>query len=416
MASSCSRRRFPAEKRSSGARSDSDAVRALVLAADQHVVRRDDDLRSIIAGYHWFADWSRDAMIALPGLCLATGRFEDARRILRVFAGAVDRGMLPNRFPEHGEAPEYNTVDATLWFFVAILRYLDATGDLELAREVLLPVLREIVRWHDRGTRYGIRVDSDGLLASGVPGAQLTWMDARVGGRPVTPRHGKPVEVQALWANALAILAEIESRVGEPDRAEALEARFHRVVRAFHEAFWNPVSGCLHDVVGDGWTDPSIRPNQVIALGLPFPVLDRERARSILGVVERELLTPVGLRSLAPGHPDYCPRYEGPPWQRDAAYHQGTVWPWLLGPWATATQRAFGDAGRRRAHAHLERFLDHLREAGVGTVSEIFDGDPPHAPRGAIAQGWSIGELLRVLTAEPTEARPCRRPEPARPA
>ena len=377
-----------------------DAVRHLVLAADQLLVRRGADLATVIAGYHWFADWGRDTMIALPGLCLATGRFEDARRILVAFAGTVDRGMLPNRFPDHGEAPEYNTVDATLWFFVAIRRYLEATGDVELAREVLLPVLRDIVAWHDQGTRYGIRVDSDGLLASGVPGAQLTWMDARVGDRPVTPRHGKPVEIQALWANALAILAEIESRVGEADRAEALEARFHRVVSAFHEAFWNPDTGCLHDVVGDGWADPSIRPNQVIALGLPFAVLDRERARSILGVVDGELLTPVGLRTLSPTEPGYHPRYEGTPRQRDGAYHQGTVWPWLLGPWATAAERAFGDDGRTRARAHLGRFLDHLREAGVGTMSEIFDAEPPHAPRGAIAQAWSVGELLRVLTAQ----------------
>ncbi len=377
-----------------------DAVSHLMLAADQLVVRRGADLSTVIAGYHWFADWGRDTMIALPGLCLATGRFDDARRILLAFAGTVDRGMLPNRFPDHGEAPEYNTVDATLWFFVAIRRYIQATGDLEIAREVLLPVLRDIVAWHDRGTRYGIRVDDDGLLASGVPGVQLTWMDARIGDQPVTPRHCKPVEIQALWANALAILAELERRVGEPTRAEVLERRFRQVVRAFGRAFWNPAAGCLFDVVGGGWVDPSIRPNQVIAISLPYPMVGYGRARAVLGVVDRELLTPVGLRSLEPGHPDYCSRYEGPPWRRDGAYHQGTVWPWLLGPWATAMERAYGDDGRRRARAHLERFLAHLGEAGVGTVSEIFDGDPPHTPRGAIAQAWSVGELLRVLLGE----------------
>jgi predicted glycogen debranching enzyme len=375
-----------------------DLVRTLALAADQLIVRRGSNLRTIVAGYHWFTDWGRDTMIALPGLCLATGRYDDARRILRAFAASVDRGMLPNRFSDSGEEPEYNTVDATLWLFVAAHGYFQATDDLELIREELLPVLRDIIRWHDRGTRYGIRVDDDGLLLSGEPGVQLTWMDAKIGDWVVTPRHGKAVEVNALWHNALAILADFEEVCGNPGAAGILRRRTERVRRAFAQTFWDNGIGCLSDVVGeDGAVDASIRPNQIFALSMPHPLLSKTRARRVLGVVEAHLLTPFGLRSLSRGDPAYRPNYAGDSQSRDSAYHQGTVWSWLLGPYITALVRYRGDDGRVQARRIIESFERHLGEACLGSVSEIFDGDPPHAPRGAVAQAWSVAELLRAL-------------------
>jgi len=371
--------------------------RALTLAADQFLVRRGPALRTVIAGYHWFGDWGRDTMIALPGLCLVTGRHEEARGILRAFAAVVDQGMLPNRFPDRGETPEYNAVDASLWFFVAVHLYLAASGDDALARDEMLPRLEQILAWHRRGTRHGIRQDADGLLASGAPGLQLTWMDAKVGERVVTPRWGKPVEVQALWHNALAILAALYERYSRPAAASALRAEAARVRRRFVELFWNEPAGCLHDVVEPGGAaDASLRPNQLLALSLPFPLLEGARAESILRVVERRLLTPVGLRTLSPDDPRYCPRYGGGPGERDAAYHQGTVWSWLLGPYLTALVRVRGEAGREQAREVLARFAAHLGEAGVGSISEIFDAEPPHAPRGCIAQAWSVAEVLRA--------------------
>ncbi len=382
-------------------------ARALALAADQFVVRRGSGLRTVIAGYHWFGDWGRDTMIALPGLCLATGRFEDARGILRAFAASVDRGMLPNRFPDRGEAPEYNTVDATLWFFVAIHKYLQATEDTTLVRDELLPVLRDILAWHERGTRYGIQADSDGLLLAGESGVQLTWMDAKVGDHVVTPRHGKPVEVNALWINALRILADLETRFGDESKGTALRSRFEPLALRFEAAFWNEAAGCLYDVVpgaspvrgealGAAAPDASIRPNQIFALSLPYPLLSRARALRVLDVVERRLLTPVGLRSLDPGDPMYRPRYEGDVWSRDTAYHQGTVWSWLLGPFITALVRYRGEEGRRQAVRLWEEAHCQLSAGLVGSVAEIYDAEPPHAPRGAAAQAWGVAELLRA--------------------
>jgi predicted glycogen debranching enzyme len=374
-------------------------ARRLALAADQFLVRRGEGW-TVIAGYPWFADWGRDAMIALPGLCLATRRFDEAKGILRSFAAAVDRGMLPNRFPDDGEPPEYNTADATLWFFVAAWRYLEATGDEEFVETELLPVLDEILSWHGRGTRYGIGVDRDGLLGAGEPGMQLTWMDARVGERVVTPRTGKPIEIQALWINALRIAASFHQRFGRGARARVLDRLADAAAARLDELFWSDTRRALADVVAGepagGRADFALRPNQLYALALPWPSLGPERARVALRTVELSLLTPRGLRTLAPSDPEFRPRYEGGPEERDGAYHQGTVWPFLLGVYVCALLRFRNSAGQAAARTLLDRFAAHLEEAGIGTVSEIFDAEPPHAPRGAVAQAWSVAELLRA--------------------
>ncbi len=374
-----------------------DTVSALALAADAFIVRRGENLRTVIAGYPWFSDWGRDTMIALPGVCLATGRYDDAKKILRAFARSVDAGMLPNRFPDSGEAPEYNTVDATLWFFVTAHRYLEASGDEEFVLGELLPVFEEIVAWHERGTRYGIKVDDDGLLRAGSPGAQLTWMDAKIGDWVVTPRHGKPVEIQALWYNALCVLADLRKRAGSLAESASLLARAKQVKERFVEVFWNAEASCLFDVVDGDRRDASVRPNQVFALALPYPLLPKDKARLVLAVIEQKLLTPYGLRSLAPDDPAYRGRYEGDPASRDAAYHQGTVWSWLLGPYADALVKTNGAVGKPKARKVIEGLTPHLLEAGLGSISEIFDGDAPHAPRGCPAQAWSVGEALRVF-------------------
>ena len=370
--------------------------RSLALAADAFIVRRGEDLRTVIAGYPWFTDWGRDTMIALPGLCLATGRHEDAKKILRAFAGGVDEGLVPNRFPDAGGPAEYNTADASLWFFVAAHRYLEATGDAGFVQNELLSVFEEIVEWHVRGTKFGIRVDDDGLLRAGSPGTQLTWMDARVGEWVVTPRWGKPVEIQALWFNALMILADLEKKAGRTAKAAELGQRAKQIQSRFVATFWNEDAGCLFDVVDGDRRDASIRPNQIFALSLPFPLLPKEKAKSVLKVVEEKLLTPYGLRSLAPDDPAYRGRYAGGPGERDAAYHQGTVWSWLLGPYAEAVVRTLGATGKSKARRAVEAIAPHLQEAGLGTISEIFDGDAPHAPRGCPAQAWSVGEVLRI--------------------
>jgi predicted glycogen debranching enzyme len=385
-----------------------DWIRQLVLAADQFVVERRDASggplgHTVIAGYPWFADWGRDTMIALPGLALATGRTEIAASVLRTFARFVSEGMLPNRFPDAGDAPEYNTVDATLWYFVAVGEYWRRTRDHALVAE-LYPVLRDIADWHRRGTRYGIAVDpEDGLLRAGEPGVQLTWMDAKVGDWVVTPRIGKPVEINALWFNAIATLRELALALERTDEAGAFMAEAERIARSFNHRFWNAAGHCLYDVIdgpdgpaGDDGRrrDATLRPNQVLAVSLPHALLDAERSRSVVDACLATLWTPVGLRSLAPGDSAYTPRYHGGPVQRDGAYHQGTVWSWLAGPFALAHYRAYGDA--TRARRLLESTADHLREACLGQVSEIFDGDAPHAPRGCFAQAWGVAEILRA--------------------
>jgi predicted glycogen debranching enzyme len=375
--------------------------RTLVLAADQFIVRRGAGRRTVIAGYHWFTDWGRDTMISLPGLCLAIGRFEDARQILLAFAESVSEGMLPNRFPDGGEAPEYNTVDATLWFFVAAQQYLDSSADEPFVRDTLLAVLRDIVAWHQRGTRHNIHEDSDGLLIAGAAGDQLTWMDARVGDEAITPRHGKPVEINALWYNALSILSGFERRWGLGATAQRLDAKAAGALLRFRELFWNETAGCLYDVVDGDARDASLRPNQLFALSLPHPLLEGAQAESVLATVEAKLLTTVGLRTLSPDDPRFLPTYTGPPWQRDRAYHQGTVWPWLLGPFVTALIRVRGAAGIAQAQKILSALEPHLNDVCAGGLAEIYDGAPPHAPRGCISQAWSVAEALRCLRALP---------------
>jgi predicted glycogen debranching enzyme len=374
-------------------------IGTLTTAADQFIVAREQG-KTVIAGYHWFADWGRDTMIALPGLALATGRAEVARSILREFANHVDQGMLPNRFPDAGETPEYNTVDATLWYFEAVRALLQQTNDYEFVREHLYDVLKDIIEWHIRGTRYRIHVDDDGLLYSGEPGVQLTWMDAKVGDWVVTPRHGKPVEIQALWYNALRVMEHLAREFGDAAAAKQFADMAQQAHDSFNKLFWNSELGCLYDVINGASLDSSIRPNQVIALSLTNSMVPAERARSILAVVERELLTPRGLRTLSANDPNYIGEYKGDPRSRDGAYHQGTVWPWLMGSYITAYTRTFGDpAGREFANKWFAGFEEHLREACLGQVSEIFDGDAPHRPRGCVAQAWSVSELLRSAAA-----------------
>ncbi len=363
-------------------------------AADAYLVRRGNG-KTIVAGYPWFTDWGRDTFIAMRGLCLATGRLDDARAILLEWAGAVSEGMLPNRFPDRGEKPEFNAVDAALWYVVAVHELLAAGRVTVRERQTLVDAVEAILAGYSAGTRYRIHVDDDGLLAAGEPGVQLTWMDAKVGDWVVTPRIGKPVEVQALWLNALCIGS------GFSERWAALHARARR---AFAARFWDEARGHLADVADvdhrPGTVDWTFRPNQIFAVGgLPFAVLEGERARRVVDAVEARLVTPLGLRSLAPGEPGYTPRYQGGPRERDAAYHQGTAWPWLTGGFVEAWVRVRGGTPAARAEARgrfLEPLLAHLDDAGLGHLPEIADGDPPHAPRGCPFQAWSVGEALRL--------------------
>jgi predicted glycogen debranching enzyme len=391
----------------------------LALAADQFLIRKGEQGHSVIAGYPWFTDWGRDTMIALPGLTLSTGRTDVARSILQTYAGSANQGMIPNRFPDRSEEPEFNTVDATLWMFVAAWRYLQATEDMEFARRTLLPFFAEVIAWHRKGTHYGIHVTEDGLLTAGEPGVQLTWMDAKVGDWVVTPRQGKPVEINALWYNALRIAAEVARRVGETGENAELAREWDGLAdacrRSFRRRFWGAAHGYLADVVDgpDLEADFSLRPNQLLAISLPYPLLEGEEARRILDAVTGSLLTPYGLRTLDPHDPRYAGRYSGNQWQRDAAYHQGTVWPWLMGPYLDAFLRAKGHSEEAKATARelLRPLMEHLGEAGLGSLSEIFDGDSPHTPQGCYAQAWSVAEVLRIwLATAPSEAvRPALR-------
>lgn len=373
-------------------------IRQLLLAADQFVVRRDDDLKTVIAGYHWFADWSRDTMIALPGLCLVTNRLEDAKKILLAFAAYVSNGMLPNRFPDQaGQAMEYNNADGTLWYFIAVMRYLDAGGDKKFVWKHILPVLGDIIRWHYNGTRYGIRVTEDELLSAGEEGIQLTWMDAKAGDWVVTPRTGKAVEINALWYNALRIYSKLLKQSGNKKDAKVYRAKAKLTKQHFIASFLNESLQYLNDVVNEQAADTSFRPNQLFALALYFPLIRKENAKKILEAVQAKLLTPYGLRSLSADDVHYAGKYEGGVLLRDGAYHQGTVWSWLIGTYIDALFNCYGKEARPAAQQAVNQLVSHLNEAGIGSISEIFDGDEPHTPRGCIAQAWSVAELLRAI-------------------
>jgi predicted glycogen debranching enzyme len=380
----------------------------LVLAADRFIITpgtrqadatrahaAGDEARSVIAGYHWFTDWGRDTMISLEGLTLTTGRHVEAGYILRTFGHYVRDGLIPNLFPEGEQEGLYHTADATLWFFHAIDRYLDHTGDRATLR-LLLPTLIDIVEHHLRGTRFGIGVDpKDDLLRQGEEGYQLTWMDAKVGDWVVTPRRGKAVELNALWYNALRLMARWVGEERGEEAARSFAEYAERARDSFNRRFWYEQGGYLYDVIdGEQGDDPSFRPNQVFSVSLPHPVLDRSRWASVVKAVHDRLLTPVGLRSLAPGHPDYKDTYYGDLRSRDAAYHQGTVWAWLIGPFVDAWLKVHPEdrAGARRL---LDGLSEHLGDACVGSISEIFDAEPPFTPRGCVAQAWSVAEVLR---------------------
>ena len=400
----------------------------LVLAADQFIItpagRTDetarahaygDEVRTVIAGYHWFTDWGRDTMISLEGLTLVTGRHVEAGYILRTFAHYVRDGLIPNMFPEREKEGLYHTADATLWFFHAVQRYIDYTRD-RLTLSLLYPALQQIVECHIRGTRFGIRVDErDGLLTQGAEGFQLTWMDAKVDGWVVTPRRGKAVEINALWFNALKLMEGWAGEFG--GKPSEYRERADRVQRSFNDRFWDPERGYLFDLIDvdgfPGTSDAKCRPNQVLAISLPHPVLAPERWQPVMGAVREQLLTPVGLRSLAPGDRDYKARYFGDLRARDAAYHQGTVWGWLVGPFVDAWLKVYPDdvPGARRA---IDGFIAHLDDGCVGSVSEVFDAETPYTQRGCIAQAWSVAELLRVWIKlaeyRPPRMRPAERP------
>jgi predicted glycogen debranching enzyme len=381
----------------------------LVLAADSFIITpvgrvadivrahaEGDEMRTVIAGYHWFTDWGRDAMISLEGLTLATGRVAEGKWILRAFAHYVRDGLIPNMFPEGDCEGLYHTADATLWFFHALARYVEYTGD-RATLTLILPKLQEIVRRHLEGTRFGIKADPrDGLLSQGAEGYQLTWMDAKVGDWVVTPRRGKAVEINALWYNALSLLTQWLRDARHPE-ADEIAGHAELTRQSFNRRFWNESRGCLYDVVdGENGDDASFRPNQIFAVSLPHPVLDRQYWRPVVDAVEQKLLTPFGLRSLAPDEPDFKSRYFGDLRARDAAYHQGTVWAWLIGPFIDAWLKVHPDK-RETARGLLAGFETVVAEAGIGSISEIFDAEPPFTPRGCMAQAWSVAEVLRCL-------------------
>jgi predicted glycogen debranching enzyme len=356
--------------------------------------------QTVIAGYPWFTDWGRDTFVSLPGLCLVTGRWETAWHTIESFAAHISQGMIPNRFPDIGEQPEYNTIDASLWFVHAIDRYLAYSKDAARVRAVAWPAVKHIIDGYRQGTRYHIHMDEDGLIAGGVPGVQLTWMDAKIGDWVVTPRHGKPIEIQALWARALEIGARLATEFGEPAYAVRCREDRRQAVASFRAKFWNEAGGFLYDVIdGPKGNDASIRPNQIYAISLCDDLVTNEQARQILQIVEEHLLTPVGLRTLSPKDSRYRPRYEGAVVERDGAYHQGTVWPYLLGPFVTAWLKVNGknSAKRAAARAFLNGLEGHLHDACLGQVSEIFDAETPHYARGCFAQAWSVAEPLRAL-------------------
>ncbi len=380
--------------------SDEQTLARLARAADQFIVRRRDGMHTVLAGYPWFGDWGRDTMIALPGLCLSTGRSGEALSILLAFSQAMSKGMIPNRFPDAGEVPDYNTIDATLWFFHAVDRYLAFNSDDCAAMQTLYPALRDSLEWHWKGTRFGIKADEeDGLLAGGDAHTQLTWMDAKIADTAFTPRSGKAVEIQALWFNALSTGARLAEQMDDAPFAAKCAQWRRKAKLNFARLFWNEEAGCLFDVINGDDKNAQIRPNQIFTLSLPERLLPLDKEKKILRVVERDLLTPHGLRSLSPHDPQYRGIYQGDQWSRDSSYHQGTVWAWPIGAFCSAFLRVHKSSPRAKTlvRAWLQPLIQHLDEAGLGTISEIFDGDAPHTPRGCYAQAWSVAEVLRVL-------------------
>jgi predicted glycogen debranching enzyme len=372
---------------------------ALRQAADSFLVQRGAH-RTIIAGYPWFTDWGRDTFISLPGLCLVTGRYEHAWQIIQTFSSYISDGMVPNRFPDRSEDPEYNSIDASLWFVYAVDRYLTYSDDATRVRSIAWPAIKQILDGYRHGTRYGIHMDADGLIIGGTPGLQLTWMDVKIGDWVVTPRHGKPVEIQALWLRALDVGARLAVQFDERRYAARCQTDRARGVASFREKFWYDGGRYLYDTIdGPEGDDASIRPNQVFAIALCDDLLTKGQAVQALHIAKDHLLTPVGLRTLSPTDVRYRPRYEGSPMERDRAYHQGTVWPFLLGPFVTAWLKTFGHTEKTRTEvrAFLDGIETHLQEACLGQVSEVFDGSPPHRPRGCPAQAWSVAEPLRAL-------------------
>ncbi|MCW4009018.1 MAG: glycogen debranching enzyme N-terminal domain-containing protein [Candidatus Bathyarchaeota archaeon] len=379
----------------------------ILLAADCFTVKGFDDGRSVVAGYHWFEAWGRDTFISLPGLLLVPHRFNDARKVLLGFSKLCMGGLIPNFLSDLSMTPACNTVDASLWYVNAVLQYLKYTGDFEFVRSHLWCSLKRIVESHVEGTLFGIHVDGDGLLAHGP---QLTWMDAEADGKPVTPRAGKAVEIQALWYNTLRTMQALAMKFGEKTLAESYAVRAEKAKASFRIKFWNEQRNCLFDVLGKQGAEASIRPNQIIAVSLDFTMLDGARNVQILDLVEKELLTPCGLRTLERGNPNYKGTYQGDRIRRDQAYHNGTVWPWLLGPFTTAFLKAKGDTTENRIYA-AKNFIEPLltkqiAQAGLGTVNEVFDGDAPHSPRGCIAQAWSIAEPLRAYIEDILQVKP----------
>lgn len=387
----------------------SDWLKWLILSADSFIVKRESTRKkSVIAGYHWFADWGRDTLISLPGLTLVLGRFEDARSILQTFNSYCHEGLIPDNFPDNPQqTPAYNTVDATLWFVNAVLQYLKYTDDFQFVNETLWSTLQSIIDHHLHGTMFGIHVDSDGLLAHG---AQLTWMDAAPDGRPVTPRDGKAVEIQALWYNALKTMQLLAKRFGQSKRAEQYSELAEKAQKSFLAKFWNSQKSYLFDVISDVGNDDSLRPNQVFAASLDFIMLDKVKAELVVESVWKQLLTPFGFRTLSNRDSRYIGKYAGNRWQRDSAYHDGTVWPWLLGPFVTAFIKLRGHDSHRRAMA-FEDFLQPLFTVGLhyaclGSISEVFDGDVPREANGCVAQAWSVAEPLRAYVEDILMKRP----------
>ena len=383
-------------------------VQKLVLAADDFIVSRaSTGKKTIIAGYPWFNDWGRDAMIALPGLTLCTKRYQEAREILVTFAEYAKDGLIPNMFTDSGREPLYNTVDASLWYFFSVQKFLEYTKDYSFVKENLWATMQEIINYYHRGTRFEIRMDEDGLILAGSPGLQLTWMDAKVGDWVVTPRQGKPVEVNALWYNALMLMSELTGILGKKDEYSELAVK---VAQNFPLLFWNKEKQCLYDVVDEGKKDERVRPNQIIAVSLPYSALSRESARAVVERVFEELYAVYGLRSLSPGDPGFRERYFGDQYQRDGAYHQGTAWSWLLGHFVTAYRKVFDYSPESLVVARLllAPMKDHLRDHGIGTISEIFDGTHPFTPRGCFAQAWGVAEVLRCYLEDVENEKVCK--------